>query len=585
MAPITVVQITASTHFNVTLTDDNFTVWRKHVYSTLIGLDLVHFVTGTKPTPAEFLDAEATRPNSDHYPWFRQDQIILAALLGSCSPTIQTMIASADTAREAWERLVTSFANPSRSRVISLKTKLASNPKGTRTITEYLRDMKSIADELALVQNPVKDEDLMVHILCQLGDDFKNFAQSLRLLGSSLTFPELFEKLINFERELKQTTVAPPLMPTANFTQKYSRTNSRFAPDRRNMQSNSNNRPSRNQWPNGSNSNNGHETKECRKLAHFLRDNHVTTGNSMTQSKASPIANVATSSYMFDTGASNHVVTDRASFHSVSEYGGPDEIVLGNGCYTDPLNQPTPIQPNSPISSSHSNTFSHDTSSATSTPNHSQNTTEPNTFAHSQNITESQTSSSTSPSSPSLPTSSTTTPSPLTPRTRKPNTKYYNSKFINHTTLHPISSSLEPTTHNQALKDPEWQKAMDNEFNALLKNATWELVPPSQHKPIGCKWIFRIKRRPDGSVEKYKARLVAKGFLQEYGKDYFETFSLVTKPVTIRMVLAIALSQNWSIRQLDVNNAFLHGTLHEDVYMSQPPGYVNPDLPNHLCHL
>ena len=137
-------------------------------------------------------------------------------------------------------------------------------------------------------------------------------------------------------------------MATTNFTQKHSRTNTRSAPDRRNMQSNFNNRPSRNQWSNGSNFNNGnrdnrttiycqycnfagHEAKECRKLARFLRDNRVSTGNSMTQSKASPIANVTTSSYMFDTGASHHVDSDRASFHSVSEYGGPDEIVLGNG--------------------------------------------------------------------------------------------------------------------------------------------------------------------------------------------------------------------------------------------------------------
>lgn len=110
MAPITVVQLTASTHFNVTLTSDNFPVWRKHVYSTLIGLDLVHYITGTKPAPAEFLDAEDTKSNPDYYSWFRQDQIILASLLGSCSPTIQPMIASANTAREAWERLVTSYA-------------------------------------------------------------------------------------------------------------------------------------------------------------------------------------------------------------------------------------------------------------------------------------------------------------------------------------------------------------------------------------------------------------------------------------------------------------------------------------------
>ncbi|KAJ9541946.1 hypothetical protein OSB04_028452 [Centaurea solstitialis] len=804
--------------------------------------------------------------------------------------------------------------------------------------------MKSIADELALVQNPVKDEDLMVHILCQLGDDFKNVAQSLRLLDSKLSFPEFFGELVNFEREL-QTIVTPPLMATANFTQKHLRTNARPAPYRRNMQSNFNGKPSRNQFPNGSNFNNGnrdsrttiycqycnfagHEAKECRKLARFLHENHVTTGNSMTQSKASPIANVTTSSYMFDTGASHHVDPDRASFHCVSEYGGLDEISLSNGntlsithigqthlptphgflnlkdvrcvpqiknklisvaklcktnqvyveffpthffvkdlqtgarlmrgenyhdvyyanlpsqpkinavsttlpldwhhklghpsirilkqiakclglrfnlfnfhcdscsinkshkdsfginsfttttpvqliysdvwgpveksidgftyyvifvdfhtkyiwlypmknksdisilfpqfkllvekyfqtplislftdnggeyiglsaylqsqgishftttphtpeqngvaerrhrhiteteptytklkpfgclcypwlrpyarsklhprsekcvflgysssksaykCYdytnrrlyhsrhvecietqfplksqshsmtiltmddlfgispsqsvpkaqhhplsphsthpapsihippSDPLEPPIPTQTH--ISLVHSPTSSADNTSNSLTPTHSQNTTESHTI-----------SSTTSPLSPSLSTSSTTPqadsveslplPSPLPPRTRKPNSKYYNSSFVNHTTHHPISSTLEPTNHNQALKDPEWRKAMDNEFNGLLQNATWELVPPSQHKPISSKWVFRIKR--------------------------------LTKPVTIRTVLAIALSQNWPIRQLDVNNAFLHGTIHEDVYMSQPPGYVNPDFPNHLCHL
>lgn len=176
-------------------------------------------------------------------------------------------------------------------------------------------------------------------------------------------------------------------------------------------------------------------------------------------------------------------------------------------------------------------------------------------------------------------------PPPPPKRPHKPNSKYFNSNFVNTTTLHPIPATLEPTTHNQAMKDPKWREAMDQEFNALLHNGTWELVPQTSQKPIGCKWVFRVKRNPDGTIAKYKARLVAKGFLQQFGKDYFETFSPVTKPVTIRTILSIALSQNWPLRQLDVNNAFLHGTLHEEVFMSQPPGFVHPQFPNHICKL
>ncbi|KAL9997722.1 putative RNA-directed DNA polymerase [Helianthus debilis subsp. tardiflorus] len=347
MAPPAVILISASTHFNVTLTNDNFSVWRKHVHATLIGLDLVHFLTGTKPIPAPFLDQEQTKPNPDFHAWYRQDQTILAALIGSCSPTIQSLIASADTSQQAWERLLTSYANTSRSRVISLKSKLASNPKGNRTVTDYLRDMKSIADELALVQNPVKDEDLMVHILCQLGDDFKPVATSLRLLDSKITFPELFEKLVDYERELNVAAVSPqPTITTVNYTTRQNRTSNRSTSDRRNNQGKFTSRNSRHQWSPSSNGGAretrsnvycqfchfaGHEAKECRKLARFLRENQVQIGVSLNSNKSSPTANVATSSYMFDSGASNHVDPDRASLHSVSDYGGPEEIVLGNG--------------------------------------------------------------------------------------------------------------------------------------------------------------------------------------------------------------------------------------------------------------
>ncbi|KAL5728311.1 hypothetical protein ACHQM5_001410 [Ranunculus cassubicifolius] len=127
---------------------------------------------------------------------------------------------------------------------------------------------------------------------------------------------------------------------------------------------------------------------------------------------------------------------------------------------------------------------------------------------------------------------------------------------------------------------------MSEEFNALLKNATWSLVPPHpRQNTVGSKWVYKIKMRSDGQLERHKARLVAKGFYQQPGIDYEETFSPVVKPTTIRTILTLAISFSWPIRQLDVKNAFLHGFLSEDVYMTQPPGFVDPNRLNHVCKL
>ena len=99
---------------------------------------------------------------------------------------------------------------------------------------------------------------------------------------------------------------------------------------------------------------------------------------------------------------------------------------------------------------------------------------------------------------------------------------------------------------------------MSAKYDALVKNGTWELVPShSSQNVVGYKWIFRIKCQPNGSVARYKARLVAKGFHQRPGVDFTETFSPVVKPVTIRLILTLAITNGWSLRQLDVNNAFL----------------------------
>ncbi|KAK9074377.1 hypothetical protein SSX86_006975 [Deinandra increscens subsp. villosa] len=993
----TIITVTASTHFTIKLTHQNYPVWRRHVHSSLIGLDLAGFLTGDTPAPAK---TKNSTTNPDYTLWVRQDQAIFSAMLGSCADEIQPLIASAATAKEAWDRLATSFANESRSRIVSLKTRLTTNSKGNRSITTYLNEMRKIADELALVQSPISDEDLMVYILSHLGDEYSAVTAALKVRDSPITYADLFEKLVDFERSLPTPEPVLPVPTTANVAQRFQNRNQSYRP------------PSD---PSRSTRSSSFSTNRLPQAPTLLKDNNVST-----QTEAfPPVANVATSQptnnmWMMDSGASHHLATNTGSLASVSEYGGPDEILLGDGtglkithfgstqfsnpvkplslpnvlcvpnlrsnlisvaqlCRTNNVSveffplyflvkdivtgatlargenindvyylKPASTLPNAQVatavsplqwhhrlghpsfhvfqvlckdlglkfnklstsfhcSSCHMNKshklpfgpnsfvannpleliysdvwgpvqqsidgfkyyvifvdyfskyvwlyplkkksdvsvifpqfkrlvekffsrsivsffsdnggeylslssflksegISHFTTPPHTSeqngiaerrhrhivetgfallhyaglpitfwsyafqtavyiinrlptpilhlksPFHTLFRTPPNynklkTFGclfypwlkpyttsklqpksqsciflgysvsksaymcfepktqrmyHSQHVSFIETefpskglltspsplpSSDTflnstptttptppdppfvsqpsaplptpsatlngpgpgpheptsplptpSPSPPHTPSSPSSTPPPSTDpiqshhsdsnpnsppaqpvplfpsppsapqpsfmasssgsvptpppkRTRKTNPKYFNPNFVNNTTVHPIPPSLEPSTHTQALKDPLWRKAMDDEYNALLRNHTWELVAPTTRQPIGCKWIFRIKRHPDGSIEKYKARLVAKGFLQEYGKDYFDTFSPVTKPVKIRTVLAIALSKGWSSRQLDVNNAFLQGQLEEEVYMTQPPGYAHPQYPHHVCRL
>ncbi|KAL8155424.1 hypothetical protein AgCh_000710 [Apium graveolens] len=588
---------------------------------------------GELEEPPKILSGQTT-VNLDNILWKRQDQFILSALLGCCSDTIQPSISTALTSKEAWERLKKLYANTSRTRVLTLNTKLMQNPRGNRSIAKYMRDVRSIVDSLALVDNPIPEEDIFLSVITQLGPEFDNIASALRARDSAIGFDDLFDRLQDAESQMKKdvslsdsmTTPMPGesssiTIPTANYASHNSKpfkSVTSMTPNNQNWRNNNHQRQnwrshasSQNRLPSTTNNRNftqlsrngsfcyycnrpNHLAKDCRQLQKFL-----TNFGLQPQANMTTLGHVPPQPWLFDSGASHHVTSDLSNLSTYSDYGGPDVINLGDGSENifpfqvtnkQDLNffpskeesknpstsTPTDIEP--PISTLTTHTLPQPpnlTPNPHTIPQSPPLASQADRILHSDNI-----------SSPASQHSSSLESQPVRPsRNQKLNPKYYGSAFVNNSTCHPLAVAKEPTCVSQATKDPLWRSAMSEEFTALLQNGTWELVPYNSQNLIGCKWIFRIKRNPDGSVERYKARIVAKGFHQRVGLDYSETFAPVSKPATVRIILCLALSNNWSLRQLDINNAFLNGTLHEPVYMVQPPGFIDSNFPNHVCLL
>jgi hypothetical protein len=122
-------------------------------------------------------------------------------------------------------------------------------------------------------------------------------------------------------------------------------------------------------------------------------------------------------------------------------------------------------------------------------------------------------------------------------------------------------------------------------FTRTIHGVLYSCPRPPGVNLVSCKWIFKTKHHPHGSIDKHKACLVARGFSQQHGIDYGDTFSPVVKSATVRLVLSLAVSRGWTLRQIDVSNAFLHGFLTEEVYMQQPPGFEDAQYPQHVCKL
>jgi transposase InsO family protein len=148
---------------------------------------------------------------------------------------------------------------------------------------------------------------------------------------------------------------------------------------------------------------------------------------------------------------------------------------------------------------------------------------------------------------------------------------------------------LTPDSYTEAISSPqanEWKQAMDEEYRALMANNTFTLVPlPPDRTAVKTRWVYKIKQKADGSVDRFKARWVARGYSQKYGIDYDQTFAPVVRLENLRMLLAYATLRNLEIDQMDVDSAFLQADLHEEVFITQPEGYISIEHPDHVCKL
>nr|GEX96557.1 ribonuclease H-like domain-containing protein [Tanacetum cinerariifolium] len=171
--------------------------------------------------------------------------------------------------------------------------------------------------------------------------------------------------------------------------------------------------------------------------------------------------------------------------------------------------------------------------------------------------------------------------------------KYGIEKHVNYSKLNSVNycfattlnKSVEPSTYYDAVKDARWVEAINNEIKALIRNNTWTITNlPIGRKTIDNKWLYKIKYKSTGQIDKFKARVVAKGFSQKEDIDFDETFSPVVKMVTVRCLIRIVVFNDWPLFQLDVNNAFLYGDLNKDIYKSLPFGFECADK-NKVCKL
>lgn len=149
-----------------------------------------------------------------------------------------------------------------------------------------------------------------------------------------------------------------------------------------------------------------------------------------------------------------------------------------------------------------------------------------------------------------------------------------------------LTSAEKPRSVREAEQDPHWWAAMLEELKAIEENGAWELVlRPAGHRPIGLKWVFKVKRDELGAIVRHKACLVAKGYVQRQGIDFEEVFAPVARIKSVRLLLAVAAGEGWEVHHMDIKTAFLNGELLDEVYVEQAPGFASLEAADKVYRL
>ena len=134
---------------------------------------------------------------------------------------------------------------------------------------------------------------------------------------------------------------------------------------------------------------------------------------------------------------------------------------------------------------------------------------------------------------------------------------------------------FDPISYEETTSDEKWIQVMNEEIQSIEKNNTWELTSlPVGKKPIGVKWVYKTKYKPDGNIDRFKARLVAKSYKHKPSIDYSEVFAPVARLDTVRTIIALVAQKRWKIHQMDVKLTFLNGVLEKEAFVEQPLGYI-----------